>query len=100
MIVSRRLIVPNYNPVFVEERISRPQNDPNTNRPVPRVMRTVYSYNVNVKRLEGLWEHSSLRYETLLDDDVPFNPSVIINNDSNDDNADTASQYSSTMNDE
>ncbi|KAG1050280.1 hypothetical protein G6F43_007439 [Rhizopus delemar] len=82
-LVSRRLIVPNYNPVFVEERISRPQNDPNTNRPVPCVMRTVYSYNVNVKRLE-----------------VPFNPSVIINNDSSDDNADTASQYSSTMSDE
>ncbi|KAG1302383.1 hypothetical protein G6F60_008125 [Rhizopus arrhizus] len=94
-----RLIVPNYSPVFVEERISRPQNDPNTNRPVSRVMRTVYSYNINVKRFEDLWEHSSLRYETLLNDKIPFNPFVVINNDSNDDNADTASHHSLTMND-
>lgn len=100
MTVTRRLIVPNYNPVFVEGRISRPQNDPNTNIPVLRVMGTVYSYNINIKRIEGLREHSSLKYEPLLDDEAPFNPFVIIKNSSNDDNTDMASHHSLIMNDE
>ncbi|KAG1181470.1 hypothetical protein G6F46_006604 [Rhizopus delemar] len=99
-LVTRRLIVPNYNPVFVEGRISRPQNDPNTNIPVLRVMGTVYSYNINIKRIEGLREHSSLKYEPLLDDEAPFNPFVIIKNSSNDDNTDMASHHSLIMNDE
>lgn len=99
--VSRQLIVANYNPVFAEERISRPQTDPNTNRPVPRVMRTVYSYNINCKRFEGSWGHPSLGYEILLNDGLAFDPLVVIDNTPGGDNhSDTASNHSSNMNDE
>ncbi|KAG1037782.1 hypothetical protein G6F43_012787 [Rhizopus delemar] len=95
-LVGRQLIEPALNPVFVEERITRPQNDPNTNRPVPRVMKTIYSYNTAVNRLEGFWNHASLRYDALINDGSPFDSSVFINN-LHDDDADTASHRSSTM---
>ncbi|KAG1051330.1 hypothetical protein G6F43_006456 [Rhizopus delemar] len=89
------LIEPALNPVFVEERITRPQNDPNTNRPVPRVMKAIYSYNTAVNRLEGLWNYAFLRYEALINDTSPFD-SFVFTNDLHDGDADTASHRSST----
>ncbi|KAG1450740.1 hypothetical protein G6F46_009366 [Rhizopus delemar] len=90
------LIEPDLNPVFVEERITRPQNEPNTNRPVPQVMKTIYSYNTAVNRSEGLWNHASLRYDALINDISPFDSSIFTN-DLHDDDAGTASHRSSTM---
>ncbi|KAI9325625.1 hypothetical protein BD770DRAFT_355443 [Pilaira anomala] len=51
-LVTRSIIISNFNPVVMEETISRPATNPTTIRPVPRVMRVVYSYNEAVQRLD------------------------------------------------
>ncbi|KAI7868387.1 uncharacterized protein EV154DRAFT_540880 [Mucor mucedo] len=76
-LVSKGLIVENYNPVFVEERISRPQSDPNTNRPV-------LGYNNSCKRLEDSWDDRSFGYDTLLNDTTAFRDSDIISDERED----------------
>lgn len=75
--VARTIIISNVNPVVMEETISRPATNPTTNRPVPRVMRVVYSYNDLVQRLED-WSHPSLEYTQMVDDTVSFNASLFV----------------------
>ena len=98
LIVGRQLIDSGLNPVFIEERITRPQNDPNTNRPVPRVMKTIYSFNTAVNKMDRLWDHPSFRYNALINDSSSFD-SAVFQNDSHGDNNDTGSPHSSTMDD-
>ncbi|KAG1398037.1 hypothetical protein G6F58_011408 [Rhizopus delemar] len=97
-LVGRQLIDSGLNPVFIEERITRPQNDPNTNRPVPRVMKTIYSFNTAVNKMDHLWDHPSFRYNALINDSSSFD-SAVFQNDSHGDNNDTGSPHSSTMDD-
>ena len=72
-IASAGLVADDCNPVSIVESVTRPSTDPTTNRPVPRIVRSLYSYNEGVLRLEG-WEHPSLTLRNLLDDSTPFPP--------------------------
>ncbi|KAI7864299.1 uncharacterized protein EV154DRAFT_433135 [Mucor mucedo] len=73
-LASAGLVADDCNPVSIVESVTRPSTDPTTNRPVPRIVRSLYSYNEGVLRLEG-WEHPSLTLRNLLDDSTPFPPS-------------------------
>ncbi|KAG2191492.1 hypothetical protein INT47_013067 [Mucor saturninus] len=76
-LVSEGLIMSNYNPVTVVESVTRPTTDLNTNRPVPCVIKSTYSYNENVRRLED-WTNPNLSLINLLNDRVPFSVEIFV----------------------
>ena len=75
----RRLAIPSFNPVFADEQITTPPNNPNTNRPVPRVMRTIYFYNEAVRRLDD-WNLPTLDFPRMVDDTLAFDASLFATN--------------------
>lgn len=66
-----------YNPVVVQDQISRPQSN-SIGRPTPRSMVSTYTYNVNVKKTD--WSLPAMSIEKLLDDSIPFDPTIFISN--------------------
>ncbi|KAI7889656.1 uncharacterized protein EV154DRAFT_514094 [Mucor mucedo] len=76
-LVSEGLIMSNYNPVTVVESVTRPTTDPNTNRPVPRVIKSTYLYNESIRRLED-WANPNLSLRNLLNDHMPFSVEIFV----------------------
>lgn len=75
ILVEKKIVLQDYNPVSINETISRPTTNI-SGRPVPRIMRTVYSYNTNVKRVD--WNDPCLSFEKLLDENLPIPPTFFV----------------------
>lgn len=75
--VGANVMISNFNPVSIEESVTRPTTVPGSNRPVPRVTRIVYSYNENVRRIEN-WTETAFQIENLVNDRHPFAISTFV----------------------
>ena len=98
LVVRRQLVIGNYDLVNIRQTMAgRANNEANPNRQVVRVLRLDYTYNNVVRRLEDNWDHPSLEIDTLLDDNIPLEPSVMFEGTiyEEDDRSDTASHHSS-----
>ena len=71
-LVDRRLIISEYNPVHIIERMVRRVT--NDRRPAPRVLTVEYVYNNIVHRINNRWDLPSLSLAALVDDTTALDP--------------------------
>ncbi|OBZ82262.1 hypothetical protein A0J61_09688 [Choanephora cucurbitarum] len=75
-LVTRGLAIGSYNPVAVDTAVNTLDAD-ESNRPVPRTLRTVYEYNDNVTRITD-WSEPYLSFQNLNLDQDPISPEAFI----------------------